>query len=323
MKTQIVCTIGPSTWDQEIMTKMAQLGMRFARVNGAFADIAELDKVAALARGTGLPIDLMLDVKGPEVRMNKFPAPIPLQPGQEIIFGNDSTSEIYPANYSNLYTKLTVGQRVVIGDGDVELKIDRIENDKMICKVVYGELLKPGKAMNLPGANYASEVLTPKDKENIAHAIATGWEYVSVSFVQNAAAAREIKSHLGDKMKLIAKIEDQAGIDNMDEILPEVWGIMVARGGLGVELGLENVPARQKLIVEKTKAAGKYCIVATQMLESMIENPRPTRAEMNDVATAVWQGADATMLSGETSAGKYPVQAVEWMGRAAQAAEVG
>lgn len=322
MRTEIVCTIGPASWDQEIMNKMAAAGMKFARVNGAFADAAELDKVAALARGTGAEIKLMLDVKGPEVRMNEFSNPIELFPGKEIIIGNDETSEIFPANYQDLYTKLQPRQRMVIGDGDVELVLDRIDGDKMICKVVFGDTLKPGKALNLPGANYATDVLTDKDKENIAHAISTGWEYVSASFVQSAEAAKQINEITQGKMKLVAKIEDQMGIDNIDQILPEVWGIMIARGGLGVELGFENVPAAQRLLVAKAHAAGKFSIVATQMFESMIQSPRPTRAEINDVATAVWQGADAVMLSAESSAGKYPVDAVEWMAKVANAAEL-
>jgi pyruvate kinase len=319
--TQIVCTIGPSSWDAEVMRKMIAAGMTFARVNGAFADTAELDKVTKLVRDVSNDVGLMMDVKGPEVRMNKFPAPIELEIGMEIEIGNTPDSAIYPANYSDLYQKLQIGQRVVIGDGDVELKIKSIQGDKMMCEVVYGDLLKPGKAMNLPGAVFATEVLTAKDLENLNHSLKLGWTHVSASFIQNAESARLVRSHLQGRMKLIAKIEDQQGLDNIDEILPEIDGVMIARGGLGVELGLEKVPYAQRYLSYKSQEAGKFFITATQMLESMTENPRPTRAEVNDVVTAVLLGSDALMLSAESSAGKYPVEAVEWMSKIATETE--
>lgn len=321
MNTQIVCTIGPSSWEPDVMRRMIAAGMNFARVNGAFADTAELDKVTKLVRDVSRDVQLMMDVKGPEVRMNKFLVPVPLEVGMEITIGNDESSDIYPANYKDLYQKLQVGQRIVIGDGDVELKIKSIEGDKMMCEVVYGEVLKPGKAMNLPGATFATEILTQKDLENLIHSLKLGWTHVSASFVQNAAAAREIRSHLQGKMQLIAKIEDQQGIDNIDEILVEVDGIMIARGGLGVELGLEKVPYAQRYLSYKAENAGKFCITATQMLESMTLNPRPTRAEVNDVVTAILLGSDAVMLSAESSAGKYPVEAVEWLAKIANEVE--
>lgn len=311
-KTKIVCTIGPSSWDPEVMKSMIEAGMNVARVNGAFADEAELDKVTQLVRGVSNEVALMVDVKGPEVRLNKFAEPKPIKPGDIITIGNDQSAEIYPANYQNLYQQLSVGQRLVIGDGDVEFMLNAIEGDKLICEVVYGELLKPGKALNIPGVALAKSVLTEKDIVNLKHAISLGWDFVSASFMQNAAAAREVRSHLeGSHMKLIAKIEDQEGVDNIDEILKEVEGVMIARGGLGVELGLEKVPMVQRLLTEKCVAAGKPVITATQMLESMTDKPRPTRAEVNDVALAVMLGSDAVMLSGESSAGKYPVAAVK------------
>jgi pyruvate kinase len=176
--------------------------------------------------------------------------------------------------------------------------------------------------MNLPGADIASQILTEKDKTNLKHAMNLGWDFVSASFIQNAEAAREVNDFLkGSNMKLIAKIEDQAGVDNIDEILEEVDGIMVARGGLGVELGLEFVPIAQRILIEKALYAGKMVITATQMLESMIANPRPTRAEANDVATAIFLGTDSVMLSGESSAGQYPVEAVKFMTRVAEVSE--
>lgn len=321
-KTKIVCTIGPASWDPAVMKGMIDAGMNCARLNGAFADEAEIDKVTKLVRDVSENVSLMIDVKGPEVRMNKFLHAIPLEPGQELVIGNDSSSDIYPSNYPDLYTHLEVGQRILIGDGDVELKVTKIEGDKMSVVVVFGEVLKPGKAMNLPGANIASQILTDKDKVNLTHAMKLGWDFVSASFIQNADAAKEVNEFLkGSNMKLIAKIEDQSGVDNIDEILEEVDGIMVARGGLGVELGLEYVPIAQRILIEKALYAGKVVITATQMLESMTTNPRPTRAEANDVATAIFLGTDSVMLSGESSAGEYPVEAVAFMSRVAEVSE--
>ncbi len=321
-KTKIVCTIGPASWDPGVMKKMIDAGMNCARVNGAFADPDELDKVKKLVKDVSDEVSLMVDVKGPEVRMNKFGEPKKIKPGDQIIIGNTDKDEIYPANYKDLYKFLNPGQRVVIGDGDVELVVKEIKGDQMYCEVVYGELFKPGKAMNLPGATYSTQVLTDKDIINLEHAIKTGWDFVSASFITSAEAAREIKKYLkGTHMKLIAKIEDEQGIKNIDEILEEVEGIMIARGGLGVELGLEKVPMVQRLLIKKCNDVGKPVITATQMLESMTYNPRPTRAEVNDVATAIMLGSDSVMLSGESSAGEYPVEAVEELSKIALAVE--
>ncbi|WKZ30522.1 MAG: pyruvate kinase [Candidatus Dojkabacteria bacterium] len=311
LKTKIVCTIGPASWDPEVMRQMIENGMNVARVNGAFADTDELDMVRALVRNVSDSASLMVDVKGPEIRLNKFDEPIPLKVGETFVIGNTSRDKIYPANYKDVYTYVKPGQRIVIGDGDVEFVVEKIIDDQMYCTVQYGEVLKPGKAMNLPNCDYTTDILTEKDKENLQHAIKTGWEFVSASFVQDADSARKIKEFIGDApMKLIAKIENQAGIDNIDEILEVVDGVMIARGGLGVELGLEKVPYIQKLLIDKCNRLGKIVITATQMLESMTTLPRPTRAEVNDVATAVFQGTDAVMLSAESSAGKFPIGAV-------------
>ncbi len=328
-KTKIICTIGPATWDPNVMRALIENGMNCARVNGAFADPDELDKVAKLVRDVSNEVSLMVDVKGPEVRMNKFATEKNIKPGDEIIIGNTEADEIYPSNYKDLYTKLKPGQRLVIGDGDVELVLKQIEGDKMHCVVIYGKVLKPGKALNLPGAEIATEFLTEKDKINLEHSIKTGWDFVSASFVQTAESARKIREYIteicakypGSQMKLIAKIEDQQGFDNIDSILPEVDGVMIARGGLGVELGLERVPLVQRVLLKKCNEAGKPVISATQMLESMIENPRPTRAEASDVATSILLGSDCLMLSGESSAGKYPVDAVKFLTSSAKVIE--
>lgn len=310
-KTKIVCTIGPASWDPQIIKKMIENGMDCARVNGAFADPEELDKVKSLIREFSNDVSLMLDVKGPEVRLNKFANAKEINPTDEIIIGNDESDEIYPANFKDVYSFVKKGQSIVVGDGDVELFIKEIKDKKIICEVVYGQVLKPGKALNFPGMTVSTDVLTDQDKINIEHAKKTDWDFVSASFIQNADSAKEINKRLeGSNLKLIAKIEDQNGIDNIDEILEEVYGIMVARGGLGVELGLEKVPAVTELLTKKANESGKPVITATQMLESMTANPRPTRAEVNDVADAVSQGTDAVMLSAESASGKYPAEAV-------------
>lgn len=317
-KTKVICTIGPSSWDPKVMEQLINSGMNCARVNGAFADEAELDKVTNLVRSVSSEVSLMMDVKGPEVRLNKFQSAKPIKPGDKIVIGNSPDSEIYPANYKNLYKSLSIGQRMVIGDGDVELNLVGIDGDKMECIVEFGETLKPGKALNLPGADIATSALTERDVINLQHSIKLGWDFVSASFIQNSESALFVKNYLKDsEMKLIAKIEDQKGVDNIEEILEVVDGIMIARGGLGVELGLEKVPFIQRYLVKKATDAGKVVITATQMLESMSYNPRPTRAEVNDVATAILLGSDAVMLSGESSAGLYPVESVKEMSKIA------
>jgi pyruvate kinase len=264
----------------------------------------------------------MLDVKGPEVRMNKFSEEIKLHVGMKIDIGNTPESPINPANYLHLYKFVKAGQRMLVGDGDVELVVKDVVNGVMETEVVFGNVLKPGKALNLPGCDYATDVLTEKDKENLRHAIVTGWDFVSPSFIQDKESALQVKEFVkGSNMKIIAKIENQVGVDNIDEILEVVDGIMVARGGLGIELGLTKVPLVQRLLIEKANNAGKPVVTATQMLESMITNPSPTRAEANDIATAIISGTDAIMLSAESSAGKYPIEAVAFMSKTAMEVE--
>ncbi len=322
IKTRIVCTIGPASWDPQVVKGMIDEGMNVVRGNGAFADTDELDKVAKLVRDVSDDVALMIDVKGPEIRLNKFPEPIAIKPGDEIIIGNSENDDIYPANYPNLSEYIENGQRIIMGDGDAELVVKNVKEGKMYCEVVCGERIKPGQGVNVPGCNYSNEVLTEKDKENLKHAINTGWDLVSASFIRNAESAKYINEFIGDsQMKLIAKIEDEEGINNIDEILPEVAGIMIARGGLGVELGLSKIPMVQQKLLKRMNIAGLPVITATQMLESMTNNPRPTRAEATDVANAIVQGTDAVMLSGESAMGKYPVESVRVLAEIAKEAE--
>jgi len=321
-KTRIVCTIGPASWEPTIMQGMIEAGMDIARVNGAFADTSELDRVKNLVRQFSNDVALMLDVKGPEVRLNKFPENINIKEGEEVIIGNTEQDLIHPANYTDLYKILAVGQKILLGDGETSLEVTEIIGDKVKTIVRAGLVIKPGQSVHLPGADYISHVLTDRDKELLTHAMNTGWEFVSASFIQNNAAITQVREFMGKtEMKLIAKIEDALGVQNIDEILPSVDGIMIARGGLGVDLGLEKVPIIQRDLLKKCAEAGKPVITATQMLESMNENPRPTRAEASDVVTAVLLRTDALMLSSESTMGKYPVEAVEFLTSAALEAE--
>ena len=321
-KTKIVCTIGPASWDPEVMRGMIEEGMDVARVNGAFADTDELDMVKKLVRDVSDDVALMVDVKGPEVRLNKFSRAIEVSSGEHVVIGNSEEDFIYPANYPDLYKSVSAGQKIIVGDGELEMIVRRIDSGKMYCQVVYGQILAPGKALSLPGCDYATEVLTKKDIENLTHAMKTGWDLVSASFISDIKSVREVRDAIGDgDIRLIAKIEDEEGIKNLDEILQEVDGVMIARGGLGLELGLQKIPLVQKELITKLNEGALPVITATQMLESMTKNPRPTRAEATDVANAILQGTDAVMLSGESAMGKYPVESVKMMVEIAEEVE--
>jgi pyruvate kinase len=312
--TKIVCTIGPATWDEEVMRQIIDAGMDVARINGAFADRAEMLKVEELVRKFSNDVSMMIDVKGPEVRMNKFAEPIQLEADTVLEFGSSDQFPIYPANYPDTYQKMTVGQKIKVGDGDVELEVIELKEKSFMVKVNYGNELKPGKALNFPGLRLNDNPLTDKDMDLLAYAKERNWEFVSASFIRTKNDAQIVKDFLKDsKIEIIAKIEDAEGIENIDEILEVVDGVMVARGGLGVEMGLEKVPMAQRAIISAAIKAAKPVITATQMLDSMERNPLPTRAEANDVATAILLGSDAIMLSGESTAGKHPIEAVKFM----------
>ena len=322
IRTKIICTIGPASWDPDVMKGMIEAGMNVARVNGAFADTEELDKVAKLVRDVSDDVALMVDVKGPEIRLNKFPGPVQINPEDEVIIGSSADELIYPANYPDLYKYVSEGQKIILGDGDVQLVVKGVHMGKMLCEVVFGHIIKPGASLNVPGCEYSKEILTDKDKQNLKHAIETGLDIVSVSFIRNVESARFINEFIGDsQMKLIAKIEDEEGVNNIDQILREVSGIMIARGGLGVEMGLAKIPLVQDVLIKRLNEAGLPVVTATQMLESMTKNPRPTRAEATDVTNAILQGTDAVMLSGESAMGKYPVESVKVLAEIARETE--
>lgn len=316
LKTKIVCTIGPASWDDNIMKRMITAGMDVARINGAFADRNEMLKVEELVRKFSNDVGMMIDIKGPEVRLNKFAENINLKTDMLIEIGSSEEFPIYPANYPDTYQKMQVGQKILVGDGDVEMVVVELKEKSFMVKVNYGEVLKPGKALNFPNLRLNDNPLTERDLDLLAYAKERNWEFLSASFIRNKHDAEVIREHIKDSsIELIAKIEDAEGVSNIAEILEVVDGVMVARGGLGVEMGLEKVPIVQREIISACIKAGKPSITATQMLDSMERNVIPTRAEANDVATAILLGSDAIMLSGESTAGKHPVEAVEFMSR--------
>ncbi|MBN1332017.1 pyruvate kinase [Candidatus Dojkabacteria bacterium] len=315
-KTKILCTIGPSTWDENVLRSMVNEGMTIARINGAYADIAELKRVAATIRSISKNVALMLDIKGTEVRLNKFETPIPIKIGDEIVLGSSKQNAIYPVTYPELYKDLKPGDMLKLDDGKVSLRVQKIENQKIIAKVGQGREILPGKTINTPGIPLSNPPLTPTDIEQIKFAVNDNWDFVAASFVRNAQDIEEVKKHLGKSIiKVMAKIEDEQGTKNIDEIIDACDGIIIARGDMGVEMPYEQVPAIQKMMVQKCILKAKPAIVATHMLESMIENPNATRAEINDVANAIFDGTDCVWLSAETSKGKYPIEAVHTLKR--------
>ena len=321
-KTKIVATIGPSSWPKSVMRAMINNGMNTARINGAFADTAELKRVAELVRSISKEVALMLDIKGHEIRLNKFEPDLTIKEGDEVVIGSSAKDKIYPFTYPNLYKDLKIGAKLLVDDGEVELLVTKILNEKIYTKVLSGKIIKKGKSINTPGLKLSNPPLTKRDIEQIEFCIKDGWDFVSASFIRDLTDVRAVQKHTnGSHMKIIAKIEDAYGLKNYDEILTEVEGIMVARGDLGVEIPYEQLPIAQKEMIRKANEMGKPVITATQMLESMVEKPRPTRAEVSDVANAIFDGTDAIMLSGETSSGKYPIEAVKVMNKVAMETE--
>jgi len=317
-KTKIVCTIGPSSWEPSTLKKMYENGMNIARINGAFADVNELKRVADLIRNVSDDIALMLDIKGHELRLNKFGEKLFVHQGQEIIIGSSNEDAIYPVTYPELYKDIDPGQVIMIDKGNTVVEVMRIENNKIFCKVISGEYIESGKGMNVPGAKLHNPSLTSIDKEQINFVTKDSWDFVAGSFIRNTEDIEDIKKIIGESdIKIIAKIEDQQGIDNIESILTASYGIMIARGDLGMEVPYEKLPIIQKELIKLCNKAGKPVITATNMLESMIEKPMPTRAEITDVANAVLDGTDSLMTSGETTSGKYPVETLITMSKIA------
>ncbi len=332
-KTKIICTMGPNEDNREIMMELAKSGMDIARFNFSHGSHEEqktrLDQLKSVRDELGLPIAALLDTKGPEIRtgMLKDEKKVTLVEGQEYtlttrpIVGDENIGHI---NYAGLSEDVTAGNKILIDDGLIELQVTSVEGTEIHCTVINGGELGQRKGVNVPKVKVKLPALTEKDKEDIWFGIEQGFDFIAASFVRNADAIIEIKQMLdvaGSSIKVIAKIENEEGIENLDSIIEASDGIMVARGDMGVEIPAEQVPFIQKTIIRKCNEACKPVITATQMLDSMIRNPRPTRAEVTDVANAVYDGTDAIMLSGETAMGKYPVEALKMMVQIAEETE--
>ena len=324
-KTKIVCTMGPNTNDKNIMLELAKNGMDVARFNFSHGDYAEhqsrLEILKEVRKELDRPVAALLDTKGPEIRTGvlKDGKKVSLKEGQTFtlttreIIGDETITHI---NYAGLNEDVAAGNKILIDDGLIELEVEKVEGTEIVCTVINGGELGEKKGVNVPNVKIKLPALTEKDKEDIRFGIKQGFDFIAASFVRTADCIREIKSMLdseGSAIKVIAKIENAEGIDNLDEIIAVADGIMVARGDMGVEIPAQEVPHIQKEIIRKCNEACKTVITATQMLDSMIRNPRPTRAEVTDVANAVYDGTDAVMLSGETAMGKYPVDALKMM----------
>lgn len=329
-KTKIVCTLGPATDDDNILREMIKSGMDCARFNFSHGDYEShkkrFDQVVRIREELSKPIPIILDTKGPEVRVKslKNNEPAKLKDGAEFIL---TTEEIdggagrISVTYKNLANDIETGARILVDDGLIELKVTEINRkesyDDIHCRVVHGGILKANKSCNFPGIKFSMPYLSERDKNDILFGIKTGFDFVAASFAtcdEDIMQVRRLLDENGGKnIKIIAKIENQDGVNNIDDILRVADGIMVARGDMGVEIPFEEIPRIQKELIHKGYNAGKQVITATQMLDSMIKNPRPTRAETTDVANAIYDGTSAIMLSGETAAGDYPVEAVKTM----------
>ncbi len=331
-KTKIVCTVGPSTDKPGILQALIRGGMDVARFNfshGSHADHARrIAMVRAAAEECRIPVALMLDTKGPEMRIGKIAASkVTLEAGQQFILtarevaGDNRTVSV---NHKGLPREVSPGATILLADGLISLKVEKIAGDDIVTTVENGGEISSSKRVAAPGVAVNLPPLSEQDVADIIFGVEQGLDLVAASFVQRAAdvlAIRKVIEETGAAMDIIAKIENAEGVENIDEILKVADGIMVARGDLGVEIPTEEVPIVQKLLIEKCNAAGKPVITATQMLESMLANPRPTRAEASDIANAIFDGSDAIMLSGETAAGAYPVEALETMARIAARTE--
>jgi len=320
-RTKIVCTLGPATATVQAICSLADAGMNVARLNfshGTHADHAErVRMIRAAASELGVPLAILGDLQGPRIRIGDLPAPRTLRPGENVTLvheGEEHEDEI-PVTYTELANDVKIGDRILIADGLIELVVLDVRAPRVIARVIHGGDVSSHKGINLPGVTVSAPSLTPKDLADVEFAIAQELDYLALSFVRRAEDIETLRERIPPAMKIIAKIEKDAALANIESIALAADGVMVARGDLGVELPFEEVPVAQKRIIAVANRIGRPVITATQMLESMMTNPRPTRAEASDVANAILDGTDAVMLSGETAAGAHPRLAVEAMSR--------
>ena len=332
-KTKIVCTIGPASESEEVLEKLINAGMNVTRINFSHGDYEEqryrIDNIKNVRERLGKPVALMLDTKGPEIRIGKFEnGEVFLKEGQlfsliyEDMLGDETK---VPVTYKNLSNEIDIGTTILINDGLIECKVEELNGMDVVCRVINGGKLTDRKSINIPNSKINLPSLTEKDIADIEFGAQNGFDYIAASFIRKPQDVLDIKEILkkvgGENIKVISKIENREGVDNFDKILEVTDGIMVARGDLGVEIPMEEVPILQKQFIKKCYNAGKPVITATQMLESMMNNPRPTRAEVSDVANAIFDMSSAIMLSGETASGKYPVECVKTMDKIATTIE--
>lgn len=333
-KTKIICTMGPNTNDRDLLLELAKSGMDVARFNFSHGDYEEqsgrINLLKSVREELDLPIAMLLDTKGPEIRTGLLTdgKKVLLEDGNTFVLTTDACvgdATRCHVTYEGLTTDVAAGNRILIDDGLIELEVQQISGNDIICKIINGGELGEKKGINVPNVNIKLPAITEKDRNDILFGIEQGFDFIAASFVRSADAIKEIRQILmenhGEHISIVAKIENAEGVQNLDEILHYSDCIMVARGDLGVEIPANEVPYIQKMIIKKCNGNYKPVITATQMLDSMMRNPRPTRAEVTDVANAIYDGTDAIMLSGETAMGKYPVEAVRMMVEIAESTE--
>ncbi|MBI4544152.1 MAG: pyruvate kinase [Gemmatimonadetes bacterium] len=321
MRTKVVATIGPASAQRENVIALAELGVDVVRVNFAHGTHDEHGRVIAwareAARGLGKPLAVLADLAGPKIRIGALPEPLPLVEGTTVMVAPEAEAQAgeLPATYADLALDVMPGTRLLLDDGLMELRVQEVRPPRVACTVVRGGMLRPNKGMNLPGVHVSAPSLTPKDLIDLEFALRADVDYIGLSFVRRPEDVLDLRRRLPDGPLIVSKVEKDIALQNIEGILAQTDAVMVARGDLGVELPFEEVPLAQKRIIQLANLYGRPVITATQMLESMMQNPRPTRAEASDVANALFDGTDAVMLSGETAAGRYPLLAVEAMVR--------
>ncbi len=331
-KTKIICTLGPSTEDENILRELILNGMDVARINMSHGTHEEhkkkMDKIKKLRKELNKPVAILLDTKGPEIRTGNFPEKVTLKTGQSFTLTTEEcegSEERCSITFKNLPNDVEIGTKILIDDGLIELKVVNKTPTDINCVVINGGPVSSHKGINVPGVFLSLPFMSERDKEDLKFGVEQDVDFVAASFTRNANDINEMKSVIssfgGEDIRIIAKIENKDGVDNIDEILRVADGVMVARGDLGVEIPIAEVPIIQKKIIKKTRNSDKPVITATQMLDSMIKNPRPTRAETTDVANAIYDGTSVIMLSGETAAGAFPVESVKTMAEIAEITE--
>ena len=333
-KTKIICTVGPATDKPGVLESMMRAGMNVARFNFSHGDYAvhqrRFEQLVELREKAGLPVASMLDTRGPEIRLGTFRnhKPVEIHTGEEYTLTTrdvECDEKIASVTFKGLPGDVRVGTRILINDGLVSMVVKKVTETDVICDVIDGGMLSDHKGVNVPGVELSMPYLSETDMNDLEFGAKLGFDFIAASFVRSAADVaylRKFTNALGWRsVRIIPKIENMDGVNNIDEIIDEADGIMVARGDMGVEIPFEKIPPIQKRLIKKAYSAGKQVVTATQMLESMITNPRPTRAEITDVANAVYDGTSAIMLSGETAAGAHPVEAVETMALIAESTE--